>query len=80
MTRKKEQAIDIVPEFTENKNGVRIKKCCSSCQHHQPLDQNGPHRLCTFNGAKKVVFKFEVCQHWEISDAINDIRTIGHGV
>jgi hypothetical protein len=27
-----------------------------------------------------VVFKSEVCKHWEISDAINIIRTNGHGV
>jgi len=82
MTKKKEKdlAVDVVSEYTTNRNGVKIKKCCASCQHHQPVDQNGPHRLCTFNGAKKIVFKFELCRSWGISDAINDIRTIGHGV
>ena len=86
MAKKENQAIDIVPEFCPNKNGVPIKKCCASCKHHQPLDDKA-HRLCAYGvglsadeGEKKVVFKFEVCQHWEISDAINDIRTNGHGV
>ena len=62
-----------VQEFTRNKNHVRIKKCCASCQFHEPYDSNGPHRLCTY-GRKKVVLKDELCDHWEISEQIDGIK------
>lgn len=62
MAKKKEyQGADVVPEYTTNVNGVRIKKCCASCAFKQPLDANGAHRLCTLGGGKKVVFKDELC-------------------
>lgn len=81
MAKKKEyQGADVVPEYTTNVNGVRIKKCCASCAFKQPLDANGGHRLCTLGGGKKVVFKDELCKQWHISTEIDRIRTKGFGV
>jgi hypothetical protein len=68
----------VIPEFTFNRNGVRIKKCCASCATHEPYDSNGPQRLCTLG--KKVVLKDDLCGCWRISTAIDRIRTIGHGL
>ena len=78
MIKKKDQGVDVIPEYTLNSNGVRIKKCCSSCKHHQPKDED--HRLCMFTGEKKIVFMFELCDRWEISSQIDKIRTNGCGV
>ena len=36
----------VFEEFTLNSNGVKIKKCCASCAHHQPHSSDGPQRLC----------------------------------
>ena len=80
MTKKKEERTDTVPEYTTNVNGVRIKKCCASCAFKQPLDYNGAHRLCTLGGGEKVVFKDEVCKHWEMNAEIDRIRTKVFGV
>jgi hypothetical protein len=38
------QVIDgVIDEFTLNKYGVKIKKCCASCKYHEPHDHDGPH-------------------------------------
>lgn len=64
------------PEFVINANGVKIKKCCASCQTHDLYDSEGPRRLCTFvKKSHKVVFKDEVCGHWSISDLMWNIKT-----
>lgn len=71
----------VLVEFTENKNGVTIKKCCASCKHHEPHDNEGPRRDCMKHlvivGDKvqpKVVDKSDCCGDWAISDAINSIK------
>ena len=70
---KKAKAIDeVVYEFTKNKYGVSIKKCCASCKTHEPLDPDGPHRICTKHD--KVVDKSDCCGDWNISEAINRIK------
>lgn len=69
----KTKAIDgVVYEFTPNKHGVSIKKCCASCQTHEPLDSDGPRRLCTKHD--KPVDKSDCCDDWSMSDAINRIK------
>ena len=65
--------IDVIPEFTTNKNGVRIKKCCASCALHETYDHEGPRRKCNLKG--KVVDKSDCCGEWAISDFINNIKT-----
>ena len=65
--------IDVIPEFTKNKNGVNIKKCCASYALHDLYDNEGPRRKCKLKG--KVVDKSDCCSKWVISDFINNIRT-----
>lgn len=71
----------VLEEFTMNSNGVRIKKCCASCAHHEPYDSDGPRRLCKKhtmiqNGKDnpKVVDKSDLCGDWSISETINKIK------
>lgn len=66
----------IFQEFTTNVNGVRIKKCCSSCRHSNPFD-NGPRRVCGLS--KKKVDKSDLCSGWKISEMINKIKVNGIG-
>ena len=66
-------------EFTTNSNGVKIKKCCASCAHHNPYDNDGPKRLCkkrtmTEGGKPKVMDKSDLCNDWSISDFIDKIK------
>ena len=68
-------------EFTLNSNGVKIKKCCASCAHHELYDSDGPKRLCKKhtmidddNEKPKVVDKSDLCGDWSISDQINRIK------
>ena len=61
-------------EFTENKNGVRIKKCCASCKHHKAYNPESNKRLCYVRSEPKMVFKDEVCGYWSISDEIDRIK------
>ena len=72
MANEKKEAI--VPEFTKNKNGVTIKKCCASCATHEPYDSEGPRRLCTIS--QKVVQKDDLCGCWRISNAIDGIQLV----
>ncbi len=82
MSKKETIAVDgIVAEFTTNSNGVRIKKCCASCTHHNPFKSDGPKRLCTLHtttvGGKEVpktVDKSDLCREWGISDMMNKIK------
>ena len=62
----------VLVEFTRNKNYVKIKKCCASCQTHSHYDDNGPRRKCTKHD--KIVNKNDCCDDWSISDAINEIK------
>lgn len=62
----------VVPEFTLNKNGVRIKKCCASCTYKEPYEREGSHRKCFHSG--KIVDKSDLCGHWIISEIIDDIN------
>lgn len=71
----------IVAEFTVNRNGVRIKKCCASCAHHNPFQSDGPKRLCTLHTTTvdgkeipKVVNRSDLCREWGISEMINKIK------
>lgn len=59
-------------EFTENKNGVTIKKCCASCKNHEPHDSEGRHRKCTLKD--KIVDKSDCCGSWKISEAIDNLK------
>lgn len=77
---KKEENTGIIAEFTYNKNGVRIKKCCASCATHEPYDQQGPRRICTYNRCNKVVQKDDLCKHWSINMDIDRIRVNGQGL
>ena len=71
----------VLEEFTLNSNGVKIKKCCASCAHHEPYNTDGPKRLCkkhtmTEDGKEKqkLVDKSDLCRDWSISDMINGIK------
>ena len=68
-------------EFTLNSNGVKIKKCCASCAHHELYDSDGPKRLCKKHTMieagkekQKVVDKSDLCDDWSISNMINGIK------
>lgn len=68
-------------EFTTNSNGVKIKKCCASCAHHNPYENDGPKRLCkkhtTTEGGNekpKVMDKSDLCNDWSISNFIDKIK------
>ena len=81
---RKQEAIavnGVFVEFTLNSNGVKIKKCCASCAHHELYDSDGPKRLCKKhtmidddNEKPKVVDKSDLCGDWSISDQINRIK------
>ena len=75
---KKEKNTGVIAEFTTNKNGLTIKKCCASCANHDPYDSQGPRRLCKLGG--KIVQKDDLCSCWRISVEIDRIRVIGHGL
>lgn len=60
-------------DFTQNKNGVTIKKCCASCKHHEPYYHDDDRRKCKLS--KKTVDKSECCSCWHISDQIDRIKT-----
>ena len=71
----------VLEEFTMNSNGVRIKKCCASCAHHEPYDSDGPRRLCKKHTmiqdgkeSPKVVDKSDLCDDWSISETIDKIK------
>ena len=59
-------------DFTQNKNGVTIKKCCASCKHHDPYDNEGDRRKCKLS--QKIVDKSDCCSCWHISSQIDDIK------
>ena len=69
----------IIKEYVLNKNGVRIKKCCASCKYHEPLDSDGPRRICDYLKRNKVVKKDDACGDWSISDMIDGIKVRNHG-
>ena len=62
----------VLTEFVRNKNHVKIKKCCASCQTHEHYDSDGPRRKCTKHD--KIVDKKDCCDNWTISDAINGVK------
>lgn len=73
MKKKEEKAINgVIAEFTENKNGVTIKKCCASCKNHEPHDSESRNRKCTKHD--KLVDKSDYCGDWCISKQINEIK------
>lgn len=73
MNKTEIQEVDgVLPEFFFNKNNVRIKKCCASCELHEPYDENGPHRWCTEQ--KKIMDKSDCCGLWVISEKINKVK------
>ena len=82
MSKQKTKAAGgVVEEFTLNSNGVRIKKCCASCAHHDPYNSDGPKRLCkkhtmVENGKEKpkVVDKSDLCNDWSVSDMIDKVK------
>jgi hypothetical protein len=59
-----------------NENGVRIKKCCASCQF-AACTSNIDARLCQ-QGEGNVSPKF-VCYSWQIKDEYSDISLRGDG-
>lgn len=64
----------IIPEFVKNKYGVTIKKCCASCQTHEPYDSEGPRRLYTYDNQKKIVDKSDLCSCWTMSDMMAKVK------
>lgn len=62
----------VLAEFTVNKNGVTIKKCCASCKHHEPHDQEGPRRKC--KPKNKLVDKSDCFCDWCIIEQIDIIK------
>ena len=65
----------VIDVFVLNQNGVKIKKCCASCAHHEAYDDDGPRRRCIFDPLQnKIVNKIDLCKHWAISDNINRIK------
>lgn len=57
-------------EQTLNKNGVKIKKCCASCEY-KDYDKGG-NRLCMRGNGH--VLKDKVCPLWHISEKSNNIN------
>ena len=82
MSKQETMAVNgVFVEFTLNSNGVKIKKCCASCAHHELYDSDGPKRLCKKhtmldddNDKPKVVDKSDLCGDWSISNMINGIK------
>lgn len=71
----------VLEEYTTNSNGVKIKKCCASCAHHELYISDGPKRLCKKHTIiedgkekPKVVDKSDLCGDWIISEMINIIK------
>lgn len=58
-------------EFVVNSNGVRIKKCCASCEN-KVCTNHTDFRKCTLNG-KKVTNDF-LCRDWRISGFFDAIK------
>jgi hypothetical protein len=59
-------------DFTKNKNGVTIKKCCASCKHHDSYDIERDQRKCKLS--QKIVSKRDCCGCWHISSRIDGIK------
>ena len=82
MSKQKTKAAGgVLEEFATNSNGVKIKKCCASCAHHDPYNSDGPKRLCkkhtTTEGGNekpKVMDKSDLCNDWGISEFIDKIK------
>ena len=82
MSKQDTIAVDgVFVEFTTNSNGVKIKKCCASCAHHNPYENDGPKRLrkkhTTTEGGNekpKVMDKSDLCNDWGISEFIDKIK------
>ena len=58
-------------EFAVNSEGVRVKKCCASCQY-KVCTNNDTNRKCTLSG--KRVTKDFLCRSWRISDFMDNVR------
>ncbi len=67
----------VIDVFTTNKNGVRIKQCCASCQTHAPYDSEGPRRLCTIAKRKKIVKKNDLCSAWTMIEMMSKVKING---
>ena len=65
----------VLYEFVRNSKGTLIKKCCASCLHKIAHDSDGPRRGCVRTGKKKIVMKNHCCRYWEMSPAINKVKT-----
>ena len=72
MKREEREINGVMVNFTENKHGVMIKKCCASCKNHEPHQSDGPKRKCT--KYEKIVDKSDCCSGWVISDQINNVK------
>ena len=69
---KKKNDDGVIPEFTVNKNGVVIKKCCASCEHKEACHSEGDKRKCT--RFDTVVNKNDLCKDWSISKQIEGLK------
>lgn len=58
-------------EFAKNKNGVRIKKCCASCQF-MAYGKGNEERICCMGEGS--VPKNWCCEDWTISPVKNNIK------
>ena len=61
-------------DFVINKNGKKIRKWCASCKYKSPFDKIGKKRFCNRNNEKRIVFRDEVCNFWEISEGEDSIK------
>ena len=73
----KEAETGIIAEYTYNTNGVRIKKCCASCQTHTSYSETSAKRICTLDDCKKIVRKDDLCRYWVLSDMMAKIKLNG---
>jgi hypothetical protein len=64
----------VIPEFTRNSNGVRIKKCCASCRYKEPYNFEGSRRKCMYGNMGMIVDKSDLCGRWHISETTDKIQ------
>ena len=56
-----------------NEHGVKVRKCCASCQHKE-IDVDGI-RSCKLT--KELVGQKSRCKHWEMNDGLKNAGLSG---
>jgi hypothetical protein len=63
-------------EMVLNSHGVRIKKCCASCQHKN-IGKSENQRICMLGEGE--VKKTYLCADWEMSDTCKEYKMNAQG-